>query len=90
MIDYTTSAEKTYEQELKNIKPDIEEYKKARDGALSNGQVVEMAATGGGSKQTFYADANSLDFTEHKPTKERLDLLSEQTKKKYNYTMDSS
>lgn len=85
ILDYTLSAEKTYKRELKNIKPDLAEYRRARDEVLGNGQVAGSAEKGEivDNEGKFYANANTLGFTEHKPAKERLDLLVEQTKRKY-------
>jgi hypothetical protein len=85
-LDYTQTAEKSYLQELKGFKPDMEGYKKARDDALAKGQVVE---TDNGDlvavdeDRRFYADANSLGITDHKPNKESIDRLVEETKKRY-------
>ena len=64
----------------------MEGYKRAREDALAKGQVVqtengELVAVD--EDRRFYADANSLGITDHKPTKESIDRLVEETKKRY-------
>lgn len=86
IVDYTQVAEKSYRQSLKGFKPDMEGYKRAREDALAKGQVVqtengELVAVD--EDRRFYADANSLGITDHKPTKESIDRLVEETKKRY-------
>ena len=64
----------------------MEAYKKAKEEALSKGQLVTTAdgdIVAVDEDRIFYADANSLGITEHKPTKEALDKLVEETKKRY-------
>jgi len=64
----------------------LEAYKKAKEEALSKGQLVTTAdgdIVAVDEDRIFYADANSLGITEHKPTKEALDKLVEETKKRY-------
>jgi pre-mRNA-splicing factor SYF2 len=84
-VDYTQHAEKGYRQDVRGLKPNMEEYKKARDDALAKGQLVEtedgeLAAVDEDGR--FYANANSLGITDHKPTKEALDRLAEETKRR--------
>jgi hypothetical protein len=65
----------------------LEEYKKAKEEALAKGQLVQMEngeVAAVDEDRRFYADANSLGLTEHKPTKESIDRLVEETKKKYD------
>jgi len=82
--DYTQAAEKMYMKDVKGFKPDLEAYKKAKEEALAKGQVVlqngEMVAVD--EDRRFYADANSLGLHEHKPSREALDRLVEETKKR--------
>ena len=85
-VDYTQVAEKSYHKNLKGFKPDLQGYKKAKEEALAKGQVIQ---TGSGElvavdeDRRFYADANSLGLTDHKPSKESVDRLVEETKKRY-------
>lgn len=71
---------------MKGFKPNLEAYKKAKEEALAKGQVLQ---TGNGElvavdeDRRFYADANSLGITDHKPSKESIDRLVEETKKRY-------
>jgi pre-mRNA-splicing factor SYF2 len=69
--DYTQVAEKTYRQDLKGFKPDLEAYKRARDEALGRGQVVEQdwELVAMDEDGRFYADATSLGAMEHKLSK---------------------
>jgi SYF2 splicing factor len=70
---------------LKGFKPDLEEYKKAREDALAKGQVVQTESgdlVAVDEDRRFYADANSLGITDHKPSKDKIDQLVEQTKKR--------
>ena len=84
--DYTQAAEKTYKLNLKGLKPDLEAYQKAKEEALSKGQLVqtengEVIAVD--EDRRFFADANSLGITDHKPSKVAIDRLAEGTKKRY-------
>ena len=86
VIDYTQVAEKSYRKNLKGFKPDLEGYKKAKDEALAKGQIIqtrsgELVAVD--EDRRFYTDANSLGLTDHKPSKESIDRLVEETKKRY-------
>jgi len=63
----------------------LEEYKKAREDALAKGQVIQSEngdLVAVDEDRRFYTDANSLGITEHKPSKDKIDQLVEQTKKK--------
>jgi len=85
-LDYTQHAEKAYDKSIQSLKPDLEAYKKAKSQALSKGQLVttpEGTLLAVDEDRTFYADANSLGITDHKPSKEALDRLVEETKKRY-------
>jgi pre-mRNA-splicing factor SYF2 len=88
--DYTQSAEKAYRKNINGFRPDLERYKRAKEEALSKGQLVQTAT---GELQAvdedrrFYADANSLEITDHMPRKEDLDRLVEETKKRYVLAM---
>ena len=70
---------------MKGFKPDLEGYKKARDEALTKGQLVETSGelVAIDEDRRFYADANSLGLTDHKPSKESVDRFVEETKKRY-------
>ena len=86
MVDYTQHAEKAYGKNIQGLKPDLEAYQKAKEEALSKGQLVttedgEIIAVD--EDRIFYADANSLGITDHKPSKQALDRLVEETKKRY-------
>jgi len=53
---------------------------------LAKGQVVETEngeLVAIDEDRRFYADANSLGITDHKPSKESIDRLVEETKKRY-------
>jgi pre-mRNA-splicing factor SYF2 len=82
--DYTQIAEKSYRQDLKGLKPDLEVYKKAKEEALSKGQIVdqngELVVLDEDGR--FYANANSLGVMEHKPTKDAVDRLVAETQKR--------
>src|SRR5271170_4427700 len=83
-LDYTQIAEKSYQQDLKGFKPDLEGYKKAKDEALSKGQSVEQNGelVVLDEDGRFYANANSLGVMEHKPSKEAVDRLVAETRKR--------
>jgi len=71
---------------LKGLKPDLEAYQKAKEEALSKGQLVqtengEVIAVD--EDRRFFADANSLGITDHEPSKDAIDRLAEGTKKRY-------
>jgi len=85
-LDYTQHAEKAYDKSIQSLKPDLEAYQKAKSQALSKGQLVttpEGTLLAVDEDRVFYADANSLGITDHKPSKEALDRLVEETKKRY-------
>jgi len=84
--DYTQTAEKSYRRGLKGFKPDLEGYKRAKEEALASGQLAETTTgdlTDLDKDRRFYADANSLGLVDHKPSKEAVDRLVEETKKRY-------
>src|SRR5277367_5365255 len=82
--DYTQIAEKSYRQDLKGFKPDLEGYQKAKEEALSKGQIVEQNGelVVLDEDGRFYANANSLGVMEHKPSKEAVDRLVAETRKR--------
>ena len=85
-LDYTQHAEKAYDKSIQSLKPDLEAYQKAKSQALSKGQLVttpEGTLLAVDEDRVFYADANSLGITDHKPSKEALDRLVEETNKRY-------
>ena len=70
----------------------MEAYQKAKEEALSKGQLVTTAEgeiVAVDEDRIFYADANSLGITDHKPTKAALDKLVEETKKRYVPTIST-
>ena len=83
-LDYTQIAEKSYRQDLKGFKPDLEGYQKAKEEALSKGQIVEQNGelVVLDEDGRFYANANSLGVMEHKPSKEAVDRLVAETRKR--------
>jgi pre-mRNA-splicing factor SYF2 len=78
ILDYTQTAEKAYKHNLKGFKPDLEAYKNAKATALGDRDANESED----ADRKFYTDANSLGFVEHKPTKESIDRLVDDTKKR--------
>lgn len=84
--DYTQLAEKSYHQDMKGHKVDMEEYKRARDEALAKGQVAETEdgeLIAVDEDRRFYADANTVGLADHKPRKQAIDRLVDEVKKKY-------
>ena len=84
--DYTQASEKNYRKNMKGFKPDLEGYRKAKEEALERGELVrredgEVVAVGG--EGAFYATRNSLGLVDHKPSKDAVDRLVEETKKRY-------
>jgi pre-mRNA-splicing factor SYF2 len=84
--DYTQLAEKSYRQDMRAHRVDMEEYKRARDDALAKGQVVETEdgkLVALDEDRRFYADANTVGLADHKPRKQAVERLAEEVKKKY-------
>jgi pre-mRNA-splicing factor SYF2 len=83
-LDYTQTAEKAYRKNINTFRPDLTEYQKAKEDALAKGQLIQTGdeVTAVDEDRRFYADANSLGITNHKPSKEALDRLVEDTKKR--------
>src|SRR6202035_1717505 len=84
-LDYTQTAEKAYRTDINSFKPDLKEYHKAREDALQKGELQEIESeevVAVDKDRRFYADANSLGITDHKPSKEALDRLVEETKRR--------
>jgi pre-mRNA-splicing factor SYF2 len=84
-LDYTQTAEKAYRKNINSFKPDLKEYQKAREDALAKGGLQETESeevVAVDKDRRFYADANSLGITDHKPSKEALDRLVEETKRR--------
>jgi pre-mRNA-splicing factor SYF2 len=88
--DYRKEAEKTYKRQLKDLKPDLEGYEKAK------AEAVERAAKTGGLEivetedgelvavdkdGTFYSSADNTDFIQNKPSKEQVDRLVSELRK---------
>jgi pre-mRNA-splicing factor SYF2 len=83
--DYTQEAEKTYKLQRKGVKLDLEAYQKAKEEAFGQSGQLEQMADGGfvvDEDRKFFADANSLGITDHKPSQAAVDRLAEQTKKR--------
>ncbi|KAK9376275.1 SYF2 splicing factor-domain-containing protein [Lipomyces chichibuensis] len=83
--DYAQAAERAYERELRNFKPDVGAYLTQKKMALQkSGQLIE---TEDGSiiplngDNSFYGDINSLDFADNKPPKEAVDRLVKNIRK---------
>ncbi|KAK9456996.1 mRNA splicing factor SYF2, partial [Dipodascopsis uninucleata] len=83
--DYTQSAERAYEREIRDFKPDLSAYLDQKTNTIQeSGQVVE-----GDNGQLmvidkdnqFYRDINSLDFAKNKPPKEAVDKLAKSIRK---------
>ncbi|KAF2224360.1 SYF2 splicing factor-domain-containing protein [Elsinoe ampelina] len=82
--DFTNQARKVYKRQLRELKPDTEEYQSEK------AKMIEKAAQGGGLEivetadgeliavdkdGTFYSTAESTDFVSNKPSKEAVDRL---------------
>ncbi|RDL37415.1 SYF2-domain-containing protein [Venustampulla echinocandica] len=82
--DYRQDSRKVYKRQLRNLKPDMDNYEKEKMKA------VEKAAASGGLEivetddgelvavdkdGTFYSTADSTGFVEHKPPKDAIDRL---------------
>ncbi|KAG8625030.1 hypothetical protein KVT40_006781 [Elsinoe batatas] len=82
--DFTNQARKVYKRQLRELKPDTEEYESEK------AKMIEKAAQGGGLEivetadgeliavdkdGTFYSTAESTDFVSNKPSKEAVDRL---------------
>lgn len=78
--DFSQNARKVYKRQLRDLKPDLDAYGKARDAAIvkdgggvvetEDGELVAVDVSG-----DFYAGVNSLGFVENKPPKEAVDRL---------------
>lgn len=82
--DYRQDSRKVYKRQIRDLKPDMDEYEKDKMKA------VEKAAASGGLEivetddgelvvvdkdGTFYSTADSTGFVEHKPPKEAVDRM---------------
>lgn len=82
--DYRQDSRKVYKRQIRDLKPDMDEYEKDKMKA------VERAAASGGLEivetddgelvvvdkdGTFYSTADSTGFVEHKPPKEAVDRM---------------
>lgn len=82
--DYRQDSRKVYKRQIRDLKPDMDEYEKEKMKA------VEKAAASGGLEivetddgelvavdkdGTFYSTADSTGFVEHKPPKEAVDRM---------------
>ncbi|PQE23501.1 hypothetical protein CJF31_00006129 [Rutstroemia sp. NJR-2017a BVV2] len=82
--DYRQDSQRVYERQVRNLKPDMEQYEKEKMAA------VEKAAASGGldivetadgeliavdKDGTFYSTADSTGFVEHRPDKANIDRL---------------
>ncbi|KAK9315718.1 SYF2 splicing factor-domain-containing protein [Lipomyces starkeyi] len=92
--DYAQAAERAYERELRNFKPDVRAYLTQKKKALQkSGQLIE-SADGSiiplDSDNSFYGDINSLDFADNKPPKEAVDRLVKNIQKADEQRMKKS
>ncbi|KAL8695964.1 MAG: hypothetical protein Q9201_007889 [Fulgogasparrea decipioides] len=88
--DYRQDARKIYKRQLREMKPDMEEYEREKavavqKAAMSGGLEIvetedgELAAVD--KNGTFYSTADSTDFIENKPQKTAVDRLVSDIKK---------
>ncbi|KAK9247532.1 SYF2 splicing factor-domain-containing protein [Lipomyces tetrasporus] len=91
---YSQAAERAYERELRDFKPDMEAYLKQKKTALQksgqsmesqNGQII--TAVGDSSP---YGDINSLGFADNRPPKEAVDRLVNNLRKSDEQRMKKS
>ncbi|KAL5359013.1 SYF2 splicing factor-domain-containing protein [Aspergillus floccosus] len=82
--DYTQDARKVYKRQLREMKPDLENYEKEKMAAIeraaANGD-LEIVETNDGEmiavdkNGSFYSTADSVGFTENKPDRAAVDKL---------------
>ncbi|KAL4895583.1 SYF2 splicing factor domain protein [Aspergillus ambiguus] len=82
--DYTQDAKKVYKRQLREMKPDLENYEKEKMAAIeraaANGD-LEIVETNDGEmiavdkNGSFYSTADSVGFTENKPDRAAVDKL---------------
>lgn len=82
--DYTQDARKVYKRQLREMKPDLENYEKEKMAAIeraaANGD-LEIVETNDGEmiavdkNGSFYSTADSIGFTENKPDRAAVDKL---------------
>lgn len=82
--DYRQDSKKVYDRQVNNLKPDMDQYEKAKMAAIEKAaasgglEIVEMedgeliAVDKDGS---FYSTADSTGFVDHKPDKANIDRL---------------
>ncbi|EAU39407.1 conserved hypothetical protein [Aspergillus terreus NIH2624] len=82
--DYTQDARKVYKRQLREMKPDLDNYEKEKMAAIeraaANGD-LEIVETNDGEmiavdkNGSFYSTADSVGFTENKPDRAAVDKL---------------
>ncbi|KAL8722641.1 MAG: hypothetical protein Q9181_007439 [Wetmoreana brouardii] len=88
--DYRQDARKIYKRQLREMKPDMEEYEREKAAAVQKAAMsggLEIVETEDGElaavdkNGTFYSTADSTDFVENKPQKTAVDRLVSDIKK---------
>ncbi|KAF9890877.1 hypothetical protein FE257_005453 [Aspergillus nanangensis] len=88
--DYTQDAQKVYKRQLREIKPDVENYEREKMAAIeraaANGD-LEIVETNDGEmiavdkNGSFYSTADTVGFTDNKPDRAAVDKLVSDLKK---------
>ena len=82
--DYRQDARKVYKRQLRELKPDMEQYEKEKMAAIQRAAVsggLEIVETDDGELVAvdkdgrFYSTADSTDFAENKPDRAAVDRL---------------
>ncbi|KAI4196346.1 MAG: hypothetical protein LQ350_006597 [Teloschistes chrysophthalmus] len=88
--DYRQDARKIYKRQLREMKPDMEEYEREKAAAVQKAAMnggLEIVETENGElaavdkNGTFYSTADSTDFIENKPQRTAVDRLVNDIKK---------
>ncbi|KAL9583616.1 MAG: hypothetical protein Q9212_002612 [Teloschistes hypoglaucus] len=88
--DYRQDARKIYKRQLREMKPDMEEYEREKAAAVQRAAMnggLEIVETENGElaavdkNGTFYSTADSTDFIENKPQRTAVDRLVNDIKK---------
>jgi pre-mRNA-splicing factor SYF2 len=82
--DYRQDSRKVYKRQIRDLKPDMDEYEKEKMKAIERAAAsggLEIVETDDGElvavdkDGTFYSTADSTGFVEHKPPKEAVDRM---------------
>lgn len=82
--DYRQDSQKVYKRQIRDLKPDMEGYEKAKMAAVERAAAtggLEVVETDDGElvavdkEGTFYSSAQSMGFVEHRPEKAAVDRL---------------